>query len=94
MTRKRNLGLAAAMLMMAGFSTVRANDHDETTMTVQVSSAEHELAEGYFSLGDTATVMAKPGSELYRFLARQRGHSVKITLAENGSRQVSRLGGS
>ena len=29
-------------------------------MTAQVSSADHEAEEGYFSLGDTATVVAKP----------------------------------
>jgi len=93
MARKRNLGLAAAVLLLAGFTTAGATDQDEAVITVQVSSADHELAEGYFSLGDTATVVAKPGSDLYQFLARQRGHRVKITLVESGGRQLSRLGG-
>ena len=91
MGRKRNLGLAAAVLLLAGFTTARASE-DEAVVTVQVSSADHELAEGYFALGDTATVVAKPGSDLYRFLARQRGHRVKITLVESDTRQLSRLG--
>jgi hypothetical protein len=94
MARKRNLGFASAVLLLAAFATTGANDHDEAVITVQVSAAEHELAEGYFSLGDTATVVAKPGSDLYKFLARQRGHRVTITLVENGARQLSRLDGS
>jgi len=93
MARKRNLVLAAAVLLLAAFTTARANDRDEAVITVQVSSADHELAEGYFSLGDAATVVVKPGSDLCRFFARQRGHRVTITFVENGGRQLSRLGG-
>ena len=92
MDRKRNLGCAAALLVLAGFTTVWASPDDEAVVTVQVTSADHELAEGYFALGDTATVVAKPGSDLYRFLARQRGHRVTITLVEGGPRHLSRLG--
>ena len=55
-------------------------------MTVQVSSADHELLEGYFTLGDSATVVAKPGSDLYKFLARQRGRKVKVVLSEAAGR--------
>jgi hypothetical protein len=92
MARKRNLVLAVVVLLLAGLTTARGSKDDETVVTVQVTSADHELAEGYFSLGDTATVVAKPGSDLYQFLARQRGHRVKITLVESGTRQLSRLG--
>ena len=53
-------------------------------LTVQVSSADHEIQEGYFTLGDSTTVMVKPGSDLYKFLARQRGRKVKIVLSEAG----------
>jgi hypothetical protein len=91
MRRKRSLWIALSFLVLLGLSGVRANDRDETVLTVQVSAAEHEAVEGYFSLGETATVMAKPGSDLYKFLSRQRGHSIKITLVENSGRQLSRL---
>ena len=66
-------------------------DRDETVVTAQVSSAEHETAEGYFSLGPDATVLAKPGTDLYRFLARQNGHKVRITLTLVGGQELSRL---
>jgi len=79
------------VLLVAGISVGRAYDRDETVLTVQVSSADHEMEEGYFSLGDSATVMVKPGSELYRFLARQRGHKVKILLQESQGPELSRL---
>ena len=67
-------------------------DRDEATMTVQVSSADHEIQEGYFTLGDSTTVMVKPGSDLYKFLARQRGRKVKIVLTEATSLELSKIG--
>ena len=78
-------------LLLAGISVGRAYDRDETVLTVQVSSADHEMQEGYFSLGENATVMVKPGSDLYRFLSRQRGHKVKILLQEFRGPELSRL---
>ena len=69
------LGIAAGV---GAFATVA----EETVLTVQVSSAEHEAMEGYFTLGDSATVMVKPGSELYKFLSRHRGKKVRITLTD------------
>ena len=78
-------------LLLIGFGIGRASDLDETTLTVQVSSADHEQQEGYFSLGDSATVLAKPGSELHRFLTRQRGHTVRIVLQDATRPDLSRL---
>jgi hypothetical protein len=78
-------------LILVGLSVGRAFDRDETVLTVKVSSADHETEEGYFSLGDNATVIVKPGSELYRFLSRQRGHKVKIVMEEAGGPELSRL---
>jgi hypothetical protein len=78
-------------LILVALSVGRAFERDEAVLTVKVSSADHETEEGYFSLGDNATVMVKPGSELYRFLSRQRGHKVKIVLQEAGGPELSRL---
>jgi hypothetical protein len=64
---------------------------DEAVLTVQVSSADHELLEGYFTLGDTATVMAKPGSDLFNFLARHRGRTIRVSLREAAKAELSRL---
>jgi hypothetical protein len=79
------------VLVLTGFGVGRAFDGEETTLTVHVSSADHELEEGYFSLGETATVMAKPGTELFRFLSRHRGRKVKILLQESPAAELSRL---
>ena len=91
MGRNRNRWLVIALLTLAWFAGARASDQDEAVLTVQVSAADHELAEGYFSLGDTASVMARPGTELYRFLARHRGRAVKITLVDHGARALPRV---
>lgn len=82
--------LAVALLLM-GASIGRAFDLDETVLTVQVSSAEHELQEGYFALGEQATVMVKPGSDLFRFLTRQNGNKVKIVLTNSVDRELARI---
>jgi len=78
-------------LILLGFSIGRASDRDETTLTVQVSSADHEQVEGYFSLGENATVLAKPGTDLFRFLTRHRGHRVRIALQEATGQELSKL---
>ena len=78
-------------LLLLGVGIGRASDRDEATITVQVSSADHEFQEGYFALGEQATVMAKPGSDLFKFLSRQRGQKVKIVLTQSDTRELSRL---
>jgi hypothetical protein len=83
--------IALLIAVVLGVAVGRASDRDETSLTVQVSSADHELQEGYFSLGDGLTIMAKPGSDLHRFLARQRGRKVKIVLTEATVPALSRL---
>ena len=89
--RTAMLGWMVFALVLLGLGIGRASDRDETIVTVAVSSADHEVEEGYFALGDSATVMAKPGSDLHRFLTRQRGRKVKIVLTEADSRELSRL---
>ena len=89
--RKLMAALITLTLIVAAFAVGRASDRDEAVMTVQVSSADHELLEGYFTLGDTATVMAKRGSALYNFLSRQRGRKIKLVLTESAGPELSRL---
>ena len=79
-------------LVLVGFSVGRASDRDETVVTVQVSSADHEVQEGYFALGEQATVMVKPGSDLFQFLSRQRGRKVKIVLTETSAPELATIG--
>ena len=78
-------------LLLLGAAIGRAYDADETVLNVQVTSADHETEEGYFTLGEQATVMVKPGSELFRFLNRNKGQKVKIVLTPTEERQLSRI---
>lgn len=89
--RRAMIGWMVFAALLLGLSIGRAADRDEASLTAQVSSAEHETEEGYFSLGSDATVLAKPGSELQRFLARQNGRTVRITVTLVGVEQLSRL---
>lgn len=83
-------GLVFALLL-AGAGIGRAFDSDETVLTVQVSSADHEIAEGYFALGEQGTVMVKPGSDLSQFLSRHRGDRIRIVLTKSESRELSKI---
>lgn len=78
-------------LLLIGVSVGRAYEKDETIINVEVNSADHELQEGYFALGEQGTVMAKPGSQLYNFLSRQRGQKVKIVLTSAEKRELARI---
>ena len=78
-------------LLLIGVSVGRAYETDETIINVEVNSADHELQEGYFALGEQGTVMAKPGSQLYNFLSRQRGQKVKIVLTSAEKRELARI---
>lgn len=81
----------ALALLLVGLSVGRASDTDETIMTVQVSSADHEAQEGYFSLGEQGTVMAKPGTDIHKFLSRHRGKKIKVVMTEVDTREISQL---
>ena len=89
--RNAMIGWMVVAALLIGMSLGRASDGNETTMTVQVSSAEHESDEGYFALGAEATVLAKPGSPLHQFLSRQNGRHVRITMTMVDGRQLSRI---
>ena len=93
MTVRRALAACAtvAIIFFIGLVIGRASERDETNVTVQVSSADHELQEGYFTLGDGMTLMVKPGSDVHRFLTRQRGRKIKISLSDASVPELSRL---
>ena len=89
--KKATIALITLALLLTALAVGQASDRDETVVTVQVSSADHEVQEGYFALGEQATVMVKPGSDLYRFLSRQRGRKVKIVLTEASAPELSKI---
>lgn len=89
--KKAMVGWMVVAALLLGMSIGRASDGDEATFTVKVTSADHETDEGYFSLGKDATVLAKPGTDLHRFLARQNGRDVRVTLTLVDGRQLSKL---
>jgi hypothetical protein len=88
---KAMIGWMVLAALLLGMSIGRAADNDETVITAKVSSADHESEEGYFSLGQDTTVMVKPGSDLHRFLSRQKGREIRVTLTLVDGRQLSRI---
>ena len=89
--KKAMVGWMVVAALLLGMSLGRASDGDEAVLTAKISSADHETDEGYFSLGSDTTLLVKPGTDLHRFLARENGRQVKITLTLVDGRQLSRL---
>lgn len=83
--------LIVLAVVLASYLVGRASEREETTITVQVTSADHEVEEGYFSLGDSAALLVRPGTELYRFLSRQKGQNIRITLTETARPEPSKI---
>ena len=84
-------GCLLVALLLLGVRIGVAYDRDQTTINVQVSSSDHEVQEGYFALGEQATVMVKPGSDLFKFLSRNRGQKVRIVLTQHQAAELSRI---
>jgi heme A synthase len=89
--RKVATAVVLVAVLLAGFIVGRASEPEETAITVQVTSADHEVDEGYFSLGGSATLIAKPGTDFHRFLANRRGHQIRVTLTEAARAEPSRI---
>jgi hypothetical protein len=77
---RHHMAWIAAAVLLGVLGGAAAASLDETTVVAEVSAADHEVEEGYFTLGEGATVIAKPGSELYRFLASHRGQKVRLVI--------------
>jgi hypothetical protein len=75
---RRQIAWFVAAVVLGVFGAAAAAALDEARVVAEVSAADHEVEEGYFTLGDGATVIAKPGSDLYRFLASHRGQKVRL----------------
>jgi len=89
--KKAMVGWMVLAALLLGMSLGRAADGDEAVLTAKVSSADHETDEGYFSLGKDTTLLVKPGTDLHRFLTRENGRDVKITITLVDGRQLSKL---
>lgn len=57
---RRQVAWFAAAVLLGVLGTAGAARLDEASIVGQVSAADHEVEQGYFSLGDSATVIAKP----------------------------------
>lgn len=81
-------------ILLLGFlvGKVQSQVADQITIRIVVSSADHEVSEGYFSLGDDTTLITKPGTDLYRFLVRNKSRKVIVTFVEapTGPEKISR----
>jgi hypothetical protein len=64
---------------LLGLSAV-AYSFGGTTLSGQLSAADHEIEEGYFSLGQDTTIMVKPGTELHGWLKNHVGERLRITV--------------
>jgi hypothetical protein len=77
---RRQVAWVLAILVLGVLGGAAAAVLDETALVAEVSAADHEVEEGYFTLGDGATIIAKPGTQLHRFLTAHRGQRVRLVI--------------
>jgi hypothetical protein len=68
-------------LILVGLSATVRSQTDETVFVADLTAADHEVVEGYFALGQKATVIAQPGTPLYKWLSTHRGQRVRVLIA-------------
>jgi hypothetical protein len=74
-----------AALVVLGFGRLVAQE-DRWEHAAQVSATYQEADEGYFSFGQDAMVVAKPGSDLQKWLKSRVGRRMKLTIEPEGKR--------
>lgn len=89
---RRQVAWFVAAVLLGILGGAAASGLDEAAVVARLSAADHEVEEGYFMVGDGATVIAKPGSDLHRWLAAHRGQRVRLIMEgarENGDPSVT-----
>jgi hypothetical protein len=86
MRRSRTAWILLALFLI-GLGVTTQTRGDETVVIAELTAADHEAEEGYFALGQKATLIAQPGTKLYDWLINHRGQRVRvlIAIAENDS---------
>ena len=67
-------------MLVGGLGAAVAGGLNEAAVIALLTAADHEVDEGYFTLGDGTTVIAKPGSDLHRWLSAHRGQKVRLRI--------------
>jgi hypothetical protein len=49
-------------------------------VVADLTAADHEVAEGYFTLGQKASLIAPPGTPLHDWLNENRGRRVRVQI--------------
>jgi len=78
---KKTISFVVGLVLGAALvSPLLAQAREYVFISGIVSSADHELQEGYVNIGNETTVIAKPGSDLHRLFVRYRGKMVYVTV--------------
>jgi hypothetical protein len=67
-------------LVFGALGGAMASGLDETAVIAKLTSADHEVEEGYFSVGEAAEVVARPGSALHQWLSAHRDQKVRLLI--------------
>lgn len=87
MRRSKTAWILLALFLVTAGVAAGYTMGDETVVVAEITAADHEVEEGYFALGQKATLIAQPGTKLHGWLANHRGQRVRvlIAIAENDS---------
>lgn len=90
---KKAIGLGVlALIVLTVIGVVMGGEPQLVTVAGPLTAAEHEVAEGYFAVGDKVTLMVKPSDgDLYQFLARHTGEPLMVTVKVINPQELSTL---
>lgn len=77
--RRFMLGAVVFALVLLGFGHLVAQE-DRWEQAAQVGATYQEADEGYFSFGQDLMVVAKPGSDLQKWLKARVGQRMKLKI--------------
>lgn len=60
---------------------------DSIDATGQISASEPDTEEGYFAVGQNVMLIAKPGTDLHKWMAGHIGQNVRISVQVEGNTQ-------
>ena len=74
-------------LLVVGLLGLGLQASDSLDVVGQVSASEPDIEEGYFAVGQNVMLIAKPGTDLHKWMEAHIGENLRITVQVEGSTQ-------
>ena len=73
-------GRVCSTLLVAALLGLGVAAYDSIQVAGEASASESEADEGYFAIGQETTLLARPGSDLHKWMRSHIGQRLRITV--------------